>query len=221
MCGAFQIINNPFVSGLTDFFGVPTPESRGWVNCAQDIEMIINDGDGYKLQKAKWWLLLEYKDNQWKPHSKYTSFNSRYNPDKGFSVSGKKPFKESRCIIPARGFVEGMNKKYHYIEPTDQPIAFGGLYKKWASDEGDIYSCSIITIPPHPKLKGIHEKAMPLMLPIEDAGMLEMWLDPDMKNTDAFNELMKPVLRTDFDVTPIKKWGSFEAISETFQIKAD
>lgn len=221
MCGAFNIIDHPAINKLTDFFGLPSCTPKGWVSCAQDVEIIINTSSGYKLQDSKWWLLLEQKDGKWKPHSKYTSFNSRWHAGKGFSVSARKPFKETRCIIPARGFIEGMNKKYHYLEPPEQPIAFGGLYKTWETDNGPLYSCSIITIPPHSKLQGIHEKAMPLMLPVEDAGLLEMWLDPKVTNTEPFMDLMSPALRTPLNATPIKKWGSIEPIGETFTIQSD
>ena len=221
MCGAFKIIDNPKVTGLTEFFGLPVPDSKGWANCGQKIQMIHQvDGD-YGLSNAIWWLLLEPKEGKYKPHSKYTSFNSRWNPENGFSASAKKPFRESRCIIPANGFVEGMNKKYHYLEPVSEPVAFGGLYKTWETSDGPIYSCSIITIPPHPKFKGIHEKAMPLMLPVEDADLMQMWLDPSIKDTTPFLDLMKPELRVDYNVTPLKKWRSFEPNGEPFTISRD
>lgn len=221
MCGAFKIIDTPRVTGLTDFFGLPAPRNKGWANCGQSIQLIHQLGSSTELNDAVWWLLLEAKEGKYKPHSKYTSFNSRWNPEKGFSVSARKPFSESRCIIPANGFVEGMNKKYHYLEPVSEPIAFGGLYKTWETDGGPIYSCSIITIPPHPKLKGIHEKAMPLMLPIEDEELMQMWLDPDIKDTAPFIDLMKPELRVNLNVTPLKKWRSFEPNGETYIISRD
>ncbi len=221
MCGAFKISDTPKVATLTELFGLPSPDSKGWANCGQTIQMIRQDHDNYSLSDAIWWLLLESKEGNLKPHSKYTSFNSRWNPGKGFSASSKKPFRESRCIIPANGFVEGMNKKYHYLEPSSGVLAFGGLYKSWKTEVGTVFSCSIITVPPHPKLKGIHEKAMPLMLPLSNAELLKMWLDPYMNEVEPFIEIMEPVLREDFNVTPLKQWRSFESSGESFKVSRD
>jgi len=219
MCGAYNIINHPFVDNLTEFFAVPKCQPRGWANCGSDVEIIIQQDGENQLRTALWWLLLQKKDGVLKP-SQYTSFNSRYKSG-GFSTSNKRPFKYSRCIIPARGFVEGMNKKYHYLEPVDQPIAFGGLYKRWHTDEGEALSCSIITIDPHPKFDNIHKKAMPLMLPVDEAEVLEAWLDPDVHDADQFLPYFQPNLRTDFTVTPLQKWRSFAASGESFIIPAD
>lgn len=222
MCGAYNVINHPFINNLTEFFGVEIVQEKGWANCGSEIEIIINDGKTNQLKTATWWLLLEKKDGEFKP-SRFTSFNSRWR--NGFSRSNQRPFKYSRCIIPARGFIEGTgtkgNKIYHYLEPVDQAVAFGGLYKRWHSDDGERLSCSIITIDPHPKLENVHKKAMPLMLPVADAEILEAWLDPQLNETDIFLPYMKPVLRTDFEVTPLKKWRSFDANGESFIVEAD
>ena len=112
-----------------------------------------------------------------------------------------------------------MNKVYHLLKPADgSPIYFGGLFKNWGDQDNPVYSASMITIPPHPKLADIHNKAMPLMIPEKD---LDMWLDPEFNNTDAFTDLMQPQLRTDFDVTKIKGWSQLEPIEEGFKLKAD
>ena len=222
MCGAFKIFNHLFVDALTDYFDVPNIQANktgNWANCGSEIEIILNDGSDNQLQTATWWLLLDNKGGQLKP-SKYTSFNSRWRD--GFSRANQKPFKQSRCIIPARGFVEGMNKKYHYLEPIKQAVAFGGLYKTWTNDAGDtITSCSVITIDPHPKFENIHKKAMPLMLPVDDANLLDTWLDPNIQDTNIFLPYMIPELRTDIEVTPLQKWRSFEPADEPFVIDAD
>ncbi len=83
-----------------------------------------------------------------------------------------KPFRTSRCIIPASGFVEGLGDKktYFHIRPAESAIAFGGVYREWLNKvTGElVYSASIITLPPHQKLQAIHPKSLPLMLPWQD-----------------------------------------------------
>lgn len=225
MCGAFGIKNdNP---QLRDFNRILTKQSMrndGWQNCGQTIEIILSENGQNVLSQAIWWLLLE-KDSigKYKPHSKYTTFNSRWHEGSGFSLASANPFKTSRCIIPATSFIESQNKQYWHLEAIDQPIAFGGLYKQWDTEQGSILSCSLITIPPHPRMEHIHKKAMPLMLPVNDTSVIEAWLDESNSKIDIFLDFMQPRLNSDFTVTALSKWGSFtpQAGSDSFKLQRD
>ena len=62
---------------------------------------------------------------------------------------------------------------------------------------------------------------MPFMLPVEDSELMTAWLDPELNETDRFLPYMQPVLRTDYEVTPLKKWRSFDASGDSFIIEAD
>lgn len=189
----------------------------GLFKCYHPLQ-IIRGGDEYTCDKALWQFLLENKGGEWKP-SKYTSFNSRWYDGEGFKRSFQKAFKENRCIIPASGFVEGLNKVYHHLKPfDDRPLYFGGLYKEWPVPDGKIYSTSMITISPHPKFEQVHKKAMPLILP-EDA--VDMWLDSSLTDTEPFIDLMQPDLRTDFAVVKLKGWADLTPAGEPFVIEAD
>ncbi|AOE50535.1 SOS response-associated peptidase family protein [Kangiella sediminilitoris] len=222
MCGFIELVKKP-AKKIEQKLDLQVPLELGSFKCYHPIQIIHSAEQGTKglnnqVTKAMWQFLLEQKDGEWKP-SKYTSFNSRWYEGKGFKKSFTKAYRETRCIIPASGFVEGMNKVYHLLTPADgSPIYFGGLFKNWGDEDNPVYSASMITIPGHKKLADIHQKAMPLMLPEKD---LEMWLDPSFKNTDAFTDLMQPKIRQDFEAVKIKGWSNLEAVEDGFEIKAD
>ncbi len=119
-----------------------------------------------------------------------------------------------------------MNKKpihYYDFEALErEAIAFGGLYREWLHPlTGErALSCSIITLPPHNKLKHIHSKAMPLMLPQEDE-VLNMWLDSSLTDTEVFNDLLKPNLPQDLITYQIDKPSTHQQISEGVLIPKD
>jgi putative SOS response-associated peptidase YedK len=158
-----------------------------------------------------------------KPNYKYASFNSR--SDKLHSKRGiaYTPYRQSRCVIPASAFVEGLSDKktYHKIELEGSAIAFGGLYKQHLNREtGEIvFSASIITLPPlTPQWDEIHPKSMPLMLDFEDAALIARWLDPDNEDVEAFGQLLEPSVGKPMVVTRIDKPSKWNPIADSFMI---
>ncbi len=217
MCGLIELTKKP-AQKVEKTLDLQVPLELGTFRCYKPVQIVMNDGQANNVIKAMWQFLLENKSGEWKA-SKYTSFNSRWYEGKGFKKSFTKAYRETRCLIPASGFVEGMNKVYHLLKPVDEsPIYFGGLFKQWGEPENPVYSASMITIPPHNKLADIHKKAMPLMIPESD---LSMWLDPDFTNTDAFSHLMRTQLRQGFDAVNIKNLKTLEAVGEHLQIMPD
>ena len=179
---------------------------------------IIHNNESPTLKTAIWWLFLDH--GTLKPNYKYASFNSR--SDKLFqprSISYK-PYRESRCIIPASAFAEGLGDKktYHMIELVDQAIAFGGLYKENINrDTGEIvYSASIITLPPTEKWRNIHPKSMPLMLDYKNKVLIDKWLDPNFSDLDAFSELLKPEIHQVQRITPIDRPSRWNPIGDSY-----
>lgn len=217
MCGAFGVSkNNPQLREFNRLFTDQAMLSEGWQNCGKTIEIIHAKTSTPTLEKAIWWLLLEQDTNgKFKPHSKYTTFNSRWHEDTGFSRASAQPFKTSRCIIPADSFIESQNKQYWHLQAKQKLIAFGGLYKSWQTNAGEILSCSMITLPPHPRMQAIHKKAMPLMLPTSNLKLLNDWLNPTIENTEIFSEVLKPRLQQDFTVQQLAQWGSFTPKADT------
>ena len=108
--------------------------------------------------------------------------------------SFKGPFMSKRCIIPANGFyewkTEQQKKQPFYIRLlTHDLLGFAGLYEKWTSPEGeDIYSYTIITTEANALVAPLHDR-MPAILRHE---AYAMWLNPENKDPELLNDLLKP-----------------------------
>ena len=187
---------------------------------ATSIDIIISR-EGERIPVAAiWWLLL---DENLKP-SRYTSFNTRADKLKIRNSAGYQLFRKSRCIVPATGIVEGegakKNRKYHFIEPQHTAFALGGLFKEWRNRATAeiVYSCSVITLPPHSTWQGIHSKSTPLFLPHSDQTIIDKWLDPAFNQVGEFERLLFPYFRDTLLATPVDKPMSRNAMGETFII---
>ena len=223
MCGRFNLIDSPEIQWLCESLGISLQANHESHDIAPGgkIAIIHAEAGQRKVSEAIWWLFLEHETL--KPNYKYASFNSR--SDKLFSkrAIAYTPFRESRCLIPASAFVEGLGDKktYHKIELEDSAIAFGGLYKEHLNREtGEIvYSASIITLPPLvPQWNDIHPKSMPLMLDFEDAELVEKWLDPDVQDVEQFESLLEPKVTKPMKVTKIDKPSKWNPIEDSFMI---
>lgn len=135
-----------------------------------------------------------------------------------------RPFRATRCIIPASAFIEGLGDKrtYHMIECPGRAIAFGGLYKEWLNhDTGEvIYSASIITLPPVPGWESIHPKSVPLLLDYQNGDLVDRWLDPGFKDVATFAPLLVPRIHHAQRATPIGKVSQWNVIGEPFDVPA-
>ena len=169
MCGAFQQFPTLGMAEMLAALQVQgTLENKGMCRPSTSVQIVVGSetpGD-YKIVDATWWLLLEKdidKGGIWKPNQKYKTFNTR--SEKLLeSRLAKKPYLNTRCLIPAAGFMESKSGEYHHITNKKQSIAFGGLYKEYAMDDGEIhYAASIITLPATPNFEFVHHR-MPLML---------------------------------------------------------
>lgn len=211
MCGRYNITDDPLIKILCEQLGLFEQQSNlrfsDDIAPASTISIIKQDQQDRQIQDASWWLLQEKAEGGFKANYKYASFNSRSDKLNKPSAIAYQPFRTSRCIIPASGFVEGQDKKYYSLKPIDQAIAFGGIYKTWLNDQtGEmLHSASIITLPGHPKFEHIHRKSLPLMLPADNKALIDAWLDPAFTNGDAFRDFLQPSLRCNFSATPIDK----------------
>ncbi len=194
---------------------------------ATDKVSIVRQKQGERfVQSATWWLLLEAQQDGFKP-SRYTSFNTRYDKLNVPRSAGFQPFRQSRCILVAKGFgeTEFKNKKpihYHDLQGQDGPLLLGGLCRDWHHPQTGQWhtSCSVITLPPHPKLKHIHSKAMPLILPKED-GVVNDWLSDAVTDVERFSPLLRPHIPENLVAQQIDKPSTFVPISKPHVIDAD
>ena len=227
MCGRFNLIDDPLTQLLCEQLGLFDQQSSlrfsDDIPPASTISIVGQDQTGRGVADANWWLLQTKTDEGYKAHYQYASFNSRSDKLNQPRAIAYKPFRESRCIIPASSFVEGQDKRYYHLKPTDSAIAFGGLYKTWVNEQtGEFrYSASIITLPGHDKFEHIHRKSLPLMLPTDDKALIDAWLDPNFQQVEAFDDLLKPRLRVPFEATPIDKPSKRNPIGLTEHIEPD
>ena len=136
MCGRFNTKDDSKIASLCEVLSVTHGiRLQGDLAPGSMINIIHQSGAGRVVSEALWWLLLD--ENSLKPNYKYSSFNSRSDRLRNRQGISFLPYRESRCIIPATAFVEGLGDKktYHMIELPGSAIAFGGLYKQYKSQK--------------------------------------------------------------------------------------
>lgn len=223
MCGRFNLIDSPEIQWLCQSLGVQLLDRHFQADIAPGGRIaIVREGDGTRqVSDAIWWLFLD--EQTLKPNYRYASFNSRSDKLNNKRSIAYHPYRESRCLIPASAFVEGLGDKktYHKIELQDSAIAFGGLYKEHLNrDTGElVYSASIITLPPlTPQWDAIHPKSMPLMLDFADAALVSKWLDPEFHAVAEFAPLLQPKLDKPMRVTRIGKPSKWDPVADSFML---
>lgn len=230
MCGRLNVIDDGFVVSLCEQLGVPLfdKDNRSFNRFvrATDKVQIIRELDGQRRKdEAIWWLLLEPSDQGFRA-SKYTSFNTRYDKLNTPRSAGYKAYRQSRCVIPVRGFGEtqgrGKDALYTDFWSEDCALAMGGLYREWHNKQTGEYamSCSIVTLPPHPKLEKYHKKSMPLILDQSD-NSIDLWLDSHCTDAAVLDPLLRSYLPQTLVAQKIDKPSLFNNIGNPEYIDAD
>ncbi len=221
MCGRYNLIDTEEVWKLLEKLGICKPELNfsADISPASLISIIRQVGSERLVSNAIWWLMLDPTTG--KP-TKYTSFNSRSDKLNVPRSLAYKPYRESRCIIPASAFIEGLGdgQTYHKIELEGQAIAFGGLYREWFNREtGEIViGASIITLGPLAQWKAIHPDSMPLMLPMDQPDVIDAWLASEVNDVERFDPLLEPNIRFSQRVTPIERPSKWNPIGGSYRI---
>ncbi|MBL7255017.1 SOS response-associated peptidase [Paractinoplanes lichenicola] len=72
-------------------------------------------------------------------------------------------FARRRCLVPADGWFEWVERKPHYMTPADGSVlAFAGIWTTWGPDS--VLTCSVLTTAAVGELARVHDR-MPLILP--------------------------------------------------------
>lgn len=166
---------------------------------------------------ATWWFLLEDRgDGTLKPNRKLSTFNARNLDNRLWNA----PLKTSRCVIPATAIVETKGGKSYLMDAPDG-LLLGGLYRTWAAGDSLVYSCTVITCPPHPRFSAYHDKSIPLLLPFDEK-LLSTWLDPEFQDVDFFRGMIDaPRLPVDLEVTPVKNSQTLAPLGEPEILQKD
>ncbi|NGN97590.1 SOS response-associated peptidase [Grimontia sp. S25] len=226
MCGRFNVTDDPYMHALLDSLGVdlgqlPIRVSND-IAPTETVSIVVSNGKETVLKDACWWLLMHHEDGRIRPLTKYASFNTRSDKLNVKGSAGFDAFRQTRCIIPASGFVETQQGNAYAMDPVGSAIAFGGLFRRWidGTTGEEVLSCSIITLPPHPKIAPYHAKSMPLILPLNPE-VQRKWLDCPAANVGELEEMLSPQLPLPLSVTPIEKASVRNAIGESVHLAAD
>ncbi|USH04879.1 SOS response-associated peptidase [Grimontia kaedaensis] len=226
MCGRFNVTDDPYMHLLLDSLGVdlgrlPIRASNN-IAPTDTVSIVVSNGEEMVLKNACWWLLMHQEDGCIRPLTKYASFNTRSDKLNVKGSAGFDAFRQTRCIIPVSGFVETQQGNAYAMEPVGSAIAFGGLFRRWIEETTgeEVLSCSIVTLPPHPKIEPYHAKSMPLILPLNPE-VQRKWLDCPATNVGELEEMLSPQLPLPLSVTPIEKASVRNAIGESVHLAAD
>jgi putative SOS response-associated peptidase YedK len=173
----------------------------------QEIPVIVIHEDERHIKMRHWGLVPSW--------AKDMSIGSRMINARVETVTSRPAFraalKQRRCLIPADGFYEWLGKSgskqpYYFHLPPGEPFAFAGLYEVWEDKEappeaGPYKSCTIITTDASEAVKDIHNR-MPLILTPE---FFKDWLDPENKQLDRIEQIVKSGFVSDLKCYPVSK----------------
>ena len=117
-------------------------------------------------------------------------------------------FRRRRCLVAADGFYEWQKlndgKQPFYIRLHDgKPFAFAGLWEHWEGPDGAVIeSCTLLTTEPNDVIRPLHNR-MPVILQPRD---YDLWLDPEVQQTEQLQPLLGPYLPGDMEAYPISRW---------------
>ncbi|HMK37094.1 MAG TPA: SOS response-associated peptidase [Desulfomonilaceae bacterium] len=104
-------------------------------------------------------------------------------------------FKRRRCLVIADGFYEwkklGKGKKQPYLFglKNGRSFAFGGLWERWSSSDGQVVeSCAVLTTDSNALLEAIHDRMPVIVRPNDYAA----WLDPEVQKEEVLNKILQP-----------------------------
>jgi putative SOS response-associated peptidase YedK len=182
MCGRYELHSHPAAIALA--FGLAqAPEMHARYNIAPmtDVGIVRVNNEGQReFVRMRWGLVPRW--------AKDTAIGNKLINARGETIADKPSFRTAyrrhRCLFPTDGFFEWaaveagdtQRKQPLHIGMKDASLfAFGGLYERWRSTEGEVLdTCTIVTVAANELLRPVHER-MPMIVA---AGHYARWLDP-------------------------------------------
>ena len=182
MCGRYELHSHPAAIALA--FGLAQlPEVHARYNIAPmtDVGIVRLNAEGAReFVRVRWGLVPRW--------AKDTAIGNKMINARGETIAEKPSFRMAyrrhRCLLPADGFYEWAavktgdttRKQPLHIGMKDASLfAFGGLYERWLSPEGEVLdTCTIVTTAANEMLKSVHERMPMIVAP----GDYARWLDP-------------------------------------------
>jgi len=206
MCGRFVLKDN--IKTLSKNFDFDQDddvlfEPKYNITPGQNAPIIIKE-ETRKCAIMRWGLVPSWSND---PLIGFQMINARSE-----TVAQKPSFKNSlrkrRCIVPSNGFYEwkkldNKTKTPYYIKmKNNKPFGFAGLWDTWNKDGANLTTFTIITTSPNELIKPIHDR-MPVILKKEDE---DLWLNPDIQNSDKILHLLKPFSSDDMETYEISTY---------------
>jgi putative SOS response-associated peptidase YedK len=197
MCGRFSLSTG--LTTLKEKFQFNfTDETKPRYNIAPSqsiLTVVQNDND--RVGKQMRWGLIPFWAKDIKIGYKMINARAETIDEK---PAYKHPFQKQRCLILADGFYEwkkqGKEKQpYRFKLKNGEPFAFAGLWDRWET----LYSCTIITTKPNNLTKEVHDR-MPVILPKDT---YDLWLNPNMTETDYLKSLLVPYPEEEMVAYPV------------------
>ena len=208
MCGRYS--QGVDVSKLMDRFKVVvhnnllTLPKKYNIAPSQNAPVIIRQNQEDYLELFRWGLIPSW--------AKDPSIGNKMINARAESVAEKpsfrKPFKRTRCLVPADSFYEwkldenGRTKTpMRVVLKSREPFAFAGLWDIWKDPEGkEVRSFTIITTNANKALKSIHDR-MPVILKQDDE---EAWLDQNEEMSKLI-QMLNPYPGEEMEAYPVSK----------------
>ncbi|MCO6458944.1 MAG: SOS response-associated peptidase [Pirellulaceae bacterium] len=114
-------------------------------------------------------------------------------------------YQRRRCLVLADGYYEwkkqGKLKQPYWIRLADErPFGMAGLWESWADDDQrPVLSCTVLTTSANELTRELHDR-MPVILPESD---WDVWLDPEVRQTDRLQPLLVPYDSADMRFDPV------------------
>lgn len=182
------------------------PEPNYNVAPTNTILVVAEDADHVRhIDTMRWGLVPSWARNP--------SIGGRMINARAETVGAKNAYRHAfayrRCIIPADGFYEWKRpesrgrKQPYYIRASDgQPLAFAGLWERWAhenAEDSPLVTTAIITVGANSMLETVHDR-MPAILP---ASTWDSWLDPANRDTEQLRKLLVPANEDVLEMYPV------------------
>ena len=205
MCGRYTL-RTP-VETLAEEFGIsdPLPEIPTRYNIAptQEVAAVLEEDEERKLEMLRWGLIPSWADD---PAVGNRMINAR-SETVAEKPSFRTAFRKRRCLILADGFYEwqktnGGKQPYYIRMKNGSPFAFAGLWESWDKYGGEIRSCTILTTDANEMVREVHHR-MPVILPPET---YDLWLDPDMWETEPLLDLLRPYPDDGMEAYPVSRF---------------
>ena len=205
MCGRYTL-RTP-VETLAEEFGIsdPLPDIPTRYNIAptQEVAAVLEEDEERKLEMLRWGLIPSWADD---PAVGNRMINAR-SETAAEKPSFRTAFRKRRCLILADGFYEwqktnGGKQPYYIRMKNGSPFAFAGLWESWDKYGGEIRSCTILTTDANEMVREVHHR-MPVILPPET---YDLWLDPDMWETEPLLDLLRPYPDDGMEAYPVSRF---------------